>query len=233
MPRGDNPFAGLSDEELNDEMDSAFKKENMSTGDGSMKIPAVKERPHSPEVVEKAKTETLANNAALEIIAALKEGRSKDLAGFKERFLADVPKGQEDKAMAALHTALDAHRAILGAFKKEGEPEDALSAEIDSFSRSLESSTEARTAGGKEYLKKLESGGFDSLEEAVNALDGLAKGAKTEEEQAAMNAEFNVLFAAIQEKFSGAGATSETGTLGNITDGEIDDLDFFGDPEQK
>lgn len=159
----------------------------------------------------------------MNVVETLLKGGTKDLAGLKERFLTNVresgPDADEKAALAMLDAALkEQHEVYFDLGKAE------LASEIDSFRRSLESATEAKTAGGKEYLAKLEGGGFSSLEDAINALDGLAKGAKTEDEQAAMNAEFNVLFAAAQEKFSKGGTAGEAGKLEDVSEGEIDDL---------
>lgn len=210
------------------EIDEAF--ENVTAGE-MRRSPAereiLSETIKGPETKFTMTPKALAAKESLKIVEVLmKPGGAKGLAGLKAEFLSQVPEDKADEAMAELGAALkQQHEVYFDLGKTE------LASEIDSFSRSLESSTEAKTAGGKDYLKKLESGGFTSLEDAINALDGLAKGAKTQDEQEAMNAEFNALFAAAQEKFAAGGSYAETGNLDDIGEGEIDEL--FGGLEKK
>lgn len=208
-----------------EDVEAAF--ENLEAGTLEQ-TPARKEIPLSEQIAP-VETKFVMNPSALaakesmSAVETLMKGGAKELAGLKERFLENVreadPNVDEKEALAMLDAALkEQHEVYFDLGKAE------LASEIDSFRRSLESATEAKTAGGKAYLAKLESGGFPSLEEAINALDGLAKGAKTEDEQAAMNAEFNVLFAAAQERFAKGGSAGEAGKLEDVTEAEMDDL---------
>lgn len=209
-----------------EDVDAAF--ENLTTGElertPADKLPSLyEEMKGTVESKLKMTPEALATSQAMRVAEALIKGESKGLAGLKESFLQSVresdPNVDEKAALAMLDAALKEQHDIYFELNKAE-----LASEIDSLRRSLESATEAKTAGGKAYLAKLEGGGFSSLEEAINALDGLAKGAKTQEEQEAMNAEFNVLFAAAQERFASGGIAGEPGRLEDVSEGEIDDL---------
>jgi hypothetical protein len=109
---------------------------------------------------------------------------------------------------------------------------DAKASEIDAFSRSLESSTEATTGAGKQFMKDLVAGKFRDMIAANNALDNLKTAAKGmgPEELGALNNEFNVLFAAATEHFQKQEktATNESGlhALGKdeVTDEDVDDI---------
>lgn len=147
--------------------------------------------------------------------------------------------GEAKKALAErLAELAKAKKAVA-----EGEEEDpaaapilAEAAEIDSLARSLEAKSEVTTEAGKEYLAKLDSGEFKSLEEALYALDGIKKGAdvngtlaEQRAAQEAINAEFNLLYAKAQEKF-GEGQPPQSGQqpsgeslLGEV-DEDVDDL---------
>jgi hypothetical protein len=214
-----------------EDVDAAF--ENMTTGELEQtpadKLPSLyEEMKGTVESKPKMVPDAIALNEAMRVSEALMKGESKGLAAVKDSFLERIresdPNVDEAAALAMLDAKLKEQHDIYFELNKTE-----LASEIDAFRRSLESASEAKTAGGKAYLAKLEGGGFPSLEEAINALDGLAKGAKTEDEQAAMNAEFNVLFAAAQEKFSKGGSAGEAGSLEDVTDAEVDDL--FGNLE--
>lgn len=94
-------------------------------------------------------------------------------------------------------------------------------AEIDAFSRSLESKADVSTDAGRAFVAKLDAGEFASIEQAINALDNIKNEAKgTGEEE--LNAEFNVLYAKINEKFLGNRDSGEHKI--DIGDEDIDDV---------
>ncbi len=144
-----------------------------------------------------------------------------DLGKVKENFLASLkknaPGADQGQAMAKLREWLGSHHE---AYQNLGKKE--LASEIDSFARSLESSAEVRTDAGKELLAKLDKGGFDSIESAINALDAIKASAKGANEEA-INAEFNALYAAINEKFLG-GKKEEQGPGVEISDKDVEDM---------
>ena len=173
------------------------------------------DQPVSIENIERTVSlQALAAKEALRVYELLKPGDAKKLEHLKEEFLSKVPPEKADEALGELRAALEKIRDLYN------EPERA--AEFDAVVRSLDRVTEAKTEGGKAYLKKLEAGGFASLEDANYALNDLTKDAKTPEEQAAINAEFNVLFAKAHEKLMTG--TEGAGKLPEVSVEEVDDI---------
>lgn len=164
------------------------------------------------------KVADLGADAARKIQMAFEKGDTKSLAALTEEFVgkAAAHGTSEADAKAMLREQLKAyHDTYFEAGLKE------KAAEIDAFSRSLESKTDVATEAGKAFLAKLEAGQFGSIEEAINALDNIKNEAKgTAEEQ--LNAEFNVLYAKINEKFLGSRDSGEHKL--DIGEDDIDDV---------
>lgn len=160
----------------------------------------------------------LGGDAARRIQLAFEKGDAKAVDAVAKDFLAKAEGLGADatQAKAALREQLKAyHDTYFEAGLKE------KAAEIDSFSRSLESSSEVSTDAGKAFVARLDAGGFASIEQAINALDGIKNEAKgVNEEQ--MNAEFNVLYAKINEKFLGSNKSGEHKI--DLGDDDIDDV---------
>lgn len=154
---------------------------------------------------EAMKVADLGGEAARKVQLAFEKGDMKGLDAIAKDFVAKAAEHgtSEDDAKAVLREQLKAyHDTYFEAGLKE------KAAEIDSFSRSLESKGDVSTEAGKQFLAKLEAGGFGSIEDAINALDGIKNAAKGEDEEK-MNAEFNVLYAKINEKFLGSDKSGE------------------------
>ncbi len=205
--------------------------ETVNKLDEEMDVDAEFEKIAPSEKSIESKTSDAAAKAAMEAVnlmqkmehasdKAQREALKTDLAKVKDNFLAglkNVPGADKTQALAKMREWLSSHHeAYLNLGKKE------LASEIDSFGRSLEASSEVRTAAGKELLTKLNAGGFDSIESAINALDAIKAAAKGAEEEE-INAEFNALYAAINEKFLG-GQKEEKGPGVEISDKDVDDM---------
>ena len=220
MPRKGESFKGVPENEA-----ASTIQGNMDIARfGNANDPEINgDTPVSIENVEPALSpQALAAKESLRVVETLlKTGSKKELDGLKGEFLSKVPAEKANEALAELSAALQQQKEV---YLDIGKSE--LAAEIEAFARSLESlpesSTEAKTAGGKAYLKKLEAGDFASLEDANYALNDLTKDAKTPEEQAAINAEFNVLFAKAHEKLMTG--TEGAGKLPEVSAEEVDDI---------
>lgn len=171
----------------------------------------------------KAKVDSLAVSEATRAMHALRKGDRATLATIKSDFLAkareEAPDMDEASALAMLS---DTFRQYHDAYKELNK--DEFAAEIDSFRRSLETSTEVTTDAGRAYLRRLNAGEFPTLESAINAFEGVKAQAKGQEE--ALNAEFNQLFAAAQDYFAGKqqSGKGEKPDLGDVSDQEIDNM---------
>lgn len=201
LAKGNAPEAGKKPLEVskegavaegeNDDIDEAF--ENI-----------VAEGP-AQEAKDAMKVADLGGDAARKIQLAFEKGDMKAVDAAAREFLAKAEGlGTEaDDAKSVLREQLKAyHDTYFEAGLKE------KAAEIDAFSRSLESSAEVSTDAGKAFLAKLDAEGFSSIEDAINALDGIKNAAKGENEEK-MNAEFNALYAKINEKFLGSDKSGE------------------------
>ncbi len=149
---------------------------------------------------------------------AFEKGGAKDVDAIAREYVAAATAagGTEDQAKAVLREQIKGyHDTYLAAGL------DAKAAELDAFGRSLESASEVKTQAGKEFLAKLDAGGFPSIVEANEALDRIAKGAKGAEADA-LNAEFNVLFGKAQEWFSAKHDRRDSGI--DMKEEDIDDV---------
>ncbi|HTM69117.1 MAG TPA: hypothetical protein VL426_07580 [Candidatus Binatia bacterium] len=181
---------GAINEAANDDIDDAFD---------AIKADDAKESRDAAKVAD------LGGDAARRIQMAFEKGDARSVADVAKDFVAKAQTlgASEDEAKATLREQLKAyHDTYFEAGLKE------KAAEIDAFSRSLESKGDVSTPAGKEFLAKLDAGGFDSIEAAINALDGIKNAAKGEDEEK-MNAEFNVLYAKINDKFLGSNQSGE------------------------
>lgn len=164
------------------------------------------------ETDEAAKQAELGGDYAQKVQQAFEKGDTKSLSSLVEDFKA---KGGDT---AVLREQLKGYH---DAYQEAGLKEKA--AEIDAFARSIEARGDVSTEGGKEFLAKLEAGEFGSLEEAINALDGLKEQAQGMDEDALadLNNEFNALFDAAQERFANA---NQEGEGVDLSDEDIDDV---------
>lgn len=160
----------------------------------------------------------LGADAARKIQMAFEKGDTKSLAALTQEFVgkAGAHGTSEADAKSMLREQLKAyHDTYFEAGLKE------KAAEIDAFSRSLESKSDVSTDAGRAFVAKLDAGEFGSIEEAINALDNIKNEAKgTGEEE--LNAEFNVLYAKINEKFLGSRDSGEHKL--DMGDDDIDDV---------
>lgn len=170
------------------------------------------------ESKDAAKLADLGGDAARKIQLAFEKGDNKALADVAADFVAKAgAQGtSESDAKAVLREQLKAyHDTYFEAGLKE------KAAEIDAFSRSLESKSDVSTDAGRAFVAKLEAGEFGSIEQAINALDNIKNEAKgTGEEE--LNAEFNILYAKINEKFLGSRDSGEHKI--DIGEDDIDDV---------
>lgn len=176
-----------------------------------------------------------ANQAADRIVKALEGGGKLETIRANYMAAAEAQGVDASAATASLVRALERQHRIREALIADADETDpeavkigALAAEIDSFKRSLDQGSEIRTKGGFEYVAKLAAGGFSSREEAMNALEDVKEGvpADDEEAQSALNAEFNLLYAQVDDHFgkieaamSGSGENPFVGDL----DSDLDD----------
>jgi hypothetical protein len=179
--------------ELDKDVDKAFE--------------TLEEQGAKDEAKEAIRSADMGAEFARRIQVAFEKGDTKGLEAMKK----DYAEKGGDTAM--LREQLKAyHDAYLEAGLKE------KAAEIDAFSRSLESRSEVGTQAGKEFLAKLDAGGFASMEEAINDLSAIKDREKGADEEA-LNAEFNVLYAKINEKFLGGKKEAQNFDMGD------DDID--------
>lgn len=201
---GEQPLAVTPEGKVVSEIDQAF--DAMTT----------KEAAEAREAMQVA---DLGGKAAQEIQLAFehkdKSSLSSRLDTIVRGFVAKATEqgADESAARAALREQLKAYHDT---YQELGKKEKA--AEIDAFARLIESASSVSTEAGKAFLKKLEGGAFGSLEAAINALDGIKNAAKGGEEEK-LNAEFNVLYGKINEKFL-TGAANE-----QKLDASDDDID--------
>jgi hypothetical protein len=170
------------------------------------------------EAKDAMKVADLGGEAARKIQLAFEKGDSAAVEAAAKDYLAKAGGLGTDEAEAK-SVLRDQLKAYHDTYFEAGLKEKA--AEIDSFSRSLESSAEVSTDAGKAFLSTLDAGGFSSIEQAINALDDIknqAKGAGEEQ----LNAEFNILYAKINEKFLGSDKSGEHKF--DMGDDDIDDV---------
>lgn len=188
----------------NDDIDEAFES-------------IVAEGP-AQEARDAMKVADLGGDAARKIQLAFEKGDMKAVDAAAKEFVAKA-EGLGADAGEAKTVLREQLKAYHDTYFEAGLKEKA--AEIDAFSRSLESSAEVSTDAGKAFVAKLDAGGFASIEQAINALDGIKNEAKGVDEEK-MNAEFNVLYAKINEKFLGSDKSGEHKI--DIGDEDIDDV---------
>ncbi len=214
LAKGNAPEAGKKPLEIskegaiaeaeNDDVDEAFER---LTAEGPAK-----------EAVDAMKVADLGGDAARRIQLAFEKGDAKSVDAVAREFVAKA-EGMGADAGEARKVLREQLKAYHDTYFEAGLKEKA--AEIDAFCRSLESSAEVSTDAGKAFVAKLEAGGFSSIEQAINALDGIKNEAKGVDEEK-MNAEFNVLYAKINEKFLGSDKSGEHKI--DIGDEDIDDV---------
>src|SRR5688572_957582 len=121
------------------------------------------------------KVADLGADAARKIQMAFEKGDTKSLAVLTQEFVgkAGAHGTSEADAKSMLREQLKAYHDT---YFEAGLTEKA--AEIDAFSRSLESKSDVSTDAGRAFVAKLDAGEFASIEQAINALDNIKNEAK-------------------------------------------------------
>lgn len=191
--------------------------------------------PESAQKIELAKVSETAEDFAVEATDAL-SGKTdgEQLKGLKGRYLTAVkqknPNVSDAEAMRSLQESLKSrHEAYFSLGNQE------LASEIDSFARSLETTEGISTAAGQDFMKRLNAGEFKDIVDSNNALGALMKesGGKSEAELTALNAEFNNLLAAAQDRFTPQAKKSEAAPSGDFDFSDEDIGSAFDEIQEK